>query len=189
MIAIPLTKGHTALVDDCDAHLASFRWQAKVSPSSVVHAQRARSFAERAAEPGPRTVYLHREILRPPADMEVDHVNGDGRDCRRGNLRLATKPQNAQNVPMRKTNTSGLRGVSKITRHKNGREVRLRKPWLAQIRADGRYEYLGLYATPEEASHAYEVARSRLHGAFARPDDPVRRRIWASGDRILEVVK
>lgn len=174
MISIPITRGYVATVDDCDAHLAAFRWQAKVNASGLVHAQRARSRDEIAATPGPRIVYMHREIMAPPVGMEIDHVNGDGLDCRRANLRLATKAQNAQNAPLRRINTSGFRGVSRITRRKRGHEVRLARPWLAQIQAHGHYRYLGLYATPEEASAAYETARAELHGAFARQDEVVR---------------
>jgi hypothetical protein len=169
MIEILLTRGMVALVDDLDAGMVAHRWSAKVNPSGLVHAQRTLTAKERALRQGPRNVYLHREVLGPiPSGTEVDHINGNGLDCRRANLRLATKSQNAQNVGRRPQNSSGYRGVSRIRRVKNGREVNLRKPWLAQIQAHGKYEYLGLYASPEDAAEAWNSAALVLHGEFAR---------------------
>ena len=46
---------------------------------------------------GPKTIYMHRIIMLPPSDLVIDHINGDGLDNRRVNLRIVTKAQNALN--------------------------------------------------------------------------------------------
>lgn len=89
----------------------------------------------------------------------LDHMNGNKSDNRIGNLRLATNTQNHQNVGITRSNTSGFKGVRK-----------LRKKWQAQIRANGRWLYLGVYPTPEEAAAAYKEAAAKYHGEFARVD-------------------
>jgi len=88
---------------------------------------------------------------------QVDHINGNGLDNRRENLRVANKMQNQYNSARQHNNRLGLKGV-----HKNGRRYR------AQIRADGVKHNLGYFDTAEEAHAAYCEAAKRLHGEFAR---------------------
>lgn len=148
MIEIPLTQGKVALVDDCDAHLAKLRWFA-VRRSKTWYAVR-------------RGRYLHRVILEPPRGVDVDHVNGDGLDCRRSNMRLASRAENLRNSQRRSDNTSGFKGVVE-----DRRSPPLRKPWKARVHVDGRTVNLGRFATREEAASAYRAAALRLHGEFA----------------------
>lgn len=98
-------------------------------------------------------VLLHRLIMQPPAGMVVDHVNGNGLDNRRSNLRIVTSAQNATNKRRRRDNTSGTQGVKKI---KSGR-------WAAYIN-------LGVYDSPEEAAEARHSWAIRIHGEFADHD-------------------
>jgi hypothetical protein len=86
----------------------------------------------------------------------IDHVNGDGRDNRWCNLRPATHSQNCANGKLRKS-ISGVRGV------------RFRPDfdkWVAQIRIGNRMEYLGSFATKQEAVDAFRVARLKEFGEF-----------------------
>jgi hypothetical protein len=85
-----------------------------------------------------------------PDSLELDHINGDRRDNRYWNLRLATRAQNMWN-------TSG-RGT---TRMPSGR-------YYAKIRAGGNAIYLGTFTTEDEAHEAYKKAALELHGEFAR---------------------
>jgi hypothetical protein len=85
-----------------------------------------------------------------PADLELDHTNGNRRDNRYQNLRLATRKQNMWNIP------SG--GASQMP---CGR-------YYSRIRAGGKPVYLGTFASRQEAQEAYKKAAMELHGAFAK---------------------
>jgi hypothetical protein len=156
VIEIPLTQGKVAIVDECDAHLAAFRWHA-CRDGRTWYAKRAKWADGRS-----RTVILHREILGVPRGVQVDHVNGNGLDCRRANMRPATGAENTRNYRTPSHNTSGYKG---IIRRKNGR-------WQACIRYCGKRTYLGRFGSAEEAARAYDAAALRLHGEFARINFP-----------------
>lgn len=93
---------------------------------------------------------------------QIDHWNGVPDDNRWDNLREATHQQNMWNRGLTTRNTSGFRGVFKLT----GQRV-----WKASIKIDGKTIYLGIYATPEEASAAFEAAAREVHGDFYREPD------------------
>lgn len=91
---------------------------------------------------------------------EVDHANGDGLDCRRSNLRVASHAENVRNARSRK-GTSKFKGVSFS---KGG--------WRAALRVNYKTVHLGRFETEEEAAVAHDEAARRLHGAFARLNFP-----------------
>lgn len=161
---IPLSQGMFALVDDCDA--------AAVRAAGPWHVRKNKR--------RPNTMYAGRNVRRPDGvftsqmlhqfisgQRGIDHVNRDGLDNRRCNLRSATGSQNAANRAMRPNNTSGYRGVVQ-TRH--GR-------WRAQIRVDTKFQYLGTYDTPEQAARAYDSAAVAAWGEFAQPNFPTTKEI------------
>lgn len=92
--------------------------------------------------------------------MHVDHINGDGLDNTRNNLRAVTPAENLRNQRLRKDNTSGFKGVS---RHE-GR-------WRARVRVDGKYTHVGLFDSAEDAARAYDEAARNMHGIFARTNE------------------
>lgn len=154
-IKVKLTKGYHATVDIADADVvAAFTWQAVVTGRRVYA-------ATTVCAPGRKQyrLYMHRLLLSAPAGMEVDHVNGDGLDNRRRNIRLATGAENRRNKGLTAQNRSGLKGAS-WNNHAG--------KWEANIRAGGKRHYLGLFLTAETAHAAYAEAALRLHGAFAR---------------------
>jgi hypothetical protein len=131
---IPLTQGKVAIVDAEDYEsLSAHRWLV----TSLKYA--VRRF-------GGRPVYMHRIILNAPKGIQVDHINGDGLDNRRENLRLATNAQNGRNRKAQKNNTSGFKGVTYSHQEKH---------WRAQIMANGRNIYLGYFTCPVKAHAAY----------------------------------
>jgi hypothetical protein len=157
MIEIPLTQGLVALIDDEDEEQARFKWFAAASGPAIYAARNAR-VAERAAG-APSFIRLHRAIMQASRGQEVDHVNGDTLDCRRANLRLATRTQNMQNRGRQRNGASGFKGVSKWKANPG---------WIAQITILGKRVYLGSFGTPEEAARAYDAAAREAFGVFAR---------------------
>lgn len=93
-----------------------------------------------------------------PADM-IDHANGDWRDNRIANLRIASRSQNAANSRLPMTNTSGLKGVCWIKRARR---------WRAQISHNKVHYNIGDFISREEAYKAYCDAALRIYGEFAR---------------------
>ena len=156
MIEIKLTKGYTAIIDDVDADLAKRRWR------SFPHGQTVYARGSRRKNDVESVTSLHRTILarklgRALAHGEVtDHLNGNGLDCRRDNLRVATVRQNSRN---KRTVGSKLKGAFLI----KGKS----KPWQARIRVDGKLINIGTYATERLAHEAYCEAALLYHGAFA----------------------
>lgn len=100
-----------------------------------------------------KNTYLPRFLLNPPKNMEVDHINGDILDNRRGNLRLATRQQNERN---KKPKLGRFKGISK----RNDK-------WRALIKVDGKHVYLGTHATPDAAALAYNEGAMKYFGEFA----------------------
>ncbi|MGW8565640.1 AP2 domain-containing protein [Isoptericola sp. NPDC055881] len=158
-VEIPLSQGLVALVDaeDYDRVTASTPWAASVSKGHAyaVHQESIRGGQRR------RSILMHTLITGWPY---VDHINGNGLDNRRANLRPATHADNMHNYRRPRHNTSGFKGVS--WRKAKG-------AWVANIKLHGRQRYLGAYATREEAARAYDVAALELHGEFARLNFPL----------------
>ena len=74
---IPLTRGLYAIVDREDYEwLMKFKWHTNCS--------RGKFYAVNS-----RKQKMHRLIMNAPSDKFVDHINGDGRDNRKANLRRA----------------------------------------------------------------------------------------------------
>jgi hypothetical protein len=145
-----------AIVDDADAAwLCQWRWRALWNG--------VRFYAVRTAEDGSRrTIYMHREILKPGAGLDVDHANGDGLDNRRENLRPATPSQNSANFHRQSVfNSHGYRGV----KFRKGR-------YSARCRFERRDYWLGTFDTAVEAARAYDAFIIEKFGPFARPNFP-----------------
>lgn len=152
---IPLTQGKVAVVDDEDLPLlAGYSWVANGRNGAAARIPGGRG----------RQVKMHRLLLGAPSGSIVDHANGDPYDNRRGNLRLATPAQNAQNQRRRSDNTSGYRGVC---------FAKNEGKWVARVWADRKFYALGYFDLAEEAAMAYDRAAVRLHGQFARPNFPI----------------
>lgn len=159
MKEIQLTKGQVTLVDDDDFEwLNQWKWYACVKNYKNAPDQ---YYALRAFGRG--QISMHREILKPPAEMNVDHIDGNGLNNQKLNLRQATVSQNGCNRGKQKDNTTGYKGV-RFTGMK-------KRPFRADIKLHGHRFYLGTYATAIEAARAYNEGALRLHGEFAHLND------------------
>ena len=94
-------------------------------------------------------------------DGEIDHINGDRRDNRILNLRLATPSQNQANKLMRSDNTSGVKGVT---------WDKSRRKWMASIHLNGCRIGLGRFEDIHAAADAYSAAAKEMFGEYARPE-------------------
>jgi hypothetical protein len=157
---IPLTQGKVALIDDGDAHLAAHKWYAARRRSTWYAVRKTTR-----RDPGccGRTLLLHREVLRALPGVEVDHKDGNGLDCRRENLRIATGAENTRNQRRRRDNTSGFKGVVWAKR---------KRYWRAEIHANGKRRSLGCYKRPDDAARAYDAAARGFFGVFAALNFP-----------------
>lgn len=148
---ISLSKGQVAIVDAIDyEELSAFKWHAHCT-HGIWYAMR-KAFVD-----GKRTTLLmHRVLMNVSGKKTVDHINGNGLDNRRANLRLATYTENNQNRGAYRNNKSGYKGVSPS-----------RNRWRARIKHDGKLVDLGTYTTPEDAAIAYNCGAIRFFGEFA----------------------
>lgn len=147
MREIPLTQGLVALVDDDDFEvLNKFKWVAariKQTYYAVRNLPR---------ENGKQTS-MHRVILNTPDGMDTDHINGNGLDNRRENLRVVSHRGNAQNRHSKKS--SQYPGICW-----NKQKMK----WQASIRINGQKHHLGYYRVE---IHAYESYRKACIGIGA----------------------
>jgi len=102
--------------------------------------------------------YFHRLILNPPANMEVDHINANGLDNRRLNLRVCTKSQNNANRKTVQSKTSGFKGVH--LEKQTGK-------WRAEIICNNTRYRLGRFSDKMEAVNAYKKKSVELFGEYA----------------------
>ena len=87
----------------------------------------------------------------------IDHINSVRNDNRWANLRIADRYGQAHNQKIRKSNSTGKKGVYSV-----------RGKFSAAIRANGSGVIrLGEYETLDEAAHAYNRAAIHLHREFA----------------------
>jgi hypothetical protein len=156
---IDIGRGMAALIDDADvALIGERRWHARPAKSKT--GVQIGWYVQRHDAGG--TTYLHRVIMGAGPGQLVDHIDGDGLNNTRANLRICTRAQNNANRVCAK-GSSGYRGVHPEPR--NGR-------WYARIEVNGRPRSLGCFATPEEAARAYDAGALAAHGEFARLNFP-----------------
>lgn len=155
--AIPLSGGLVAVVDVADSArvLAAGRWHVR-RHGKTAYAQRHISLPD-----GRRTTQQMHNFIT--GVIGVDHVNGNGLDNRRLNLRITTQAQNCANTRRRSNNKSGFKGVSWRASS---------DAWVAQIKQDGKSHHLGLFGDREEAARAYDRAAIELFGQYARLNFP-----------------
>ncbi len=159
---IPISRGLVTLVDDIDfPRLNNYRWYAwKPKECSSFYVVRNHLVTD---EPTASTK-MHREILNAPKGLRVDHIDGNGLNNTRANLRLATHQQNMCNRPANANNKSGFKGVSWFNRDSK---------WVARLETNGKVIFLGYFDDLEEAARVYDAAARKHFGEYARCNFPL----------------
>jgi hypothetical protein len=106
-----------------------------------------------------KTVYMHRMVMGAQDGEYVDHIDGNGLNNSRSNLRFATLSQNNMNQRMRPDNTSGHKGISWCPD---------REKYQVYVNIDRKRKSLGRYRTLEEAIYVRDQAVKEHYGEFAR---------------------
>lgn len=160
MKKIPLTKGQFAIVDDEDFEfLMQWKWQSRHQRNKVYAGRTKHTGQKNGAKWVRDSIIMHRLIIRAPEGMEVDHIDGNGLNNQKSNLRLATRSENSRNTASHKDAASKYKGVSLF-----GRD----QIWVANIYANGKQNYLGRFKTEEEAAEIYNREAVKYFGRFAK---------------------
>ncbi len=157
MKLIPLRRGQFAMVDDEDYDdlIMCGKWHAhKVRPSASFYARRT----ERT-DGVCKIIAMHRFIMKAKHGELIDHIDMNGLNNQKSNLRKCTYSQNCCNVKPR--------GFSKFLGVTYDRGSRGRKVWAAFININKKGKRIGRFYTEIDAAKAYDEAAKIIHGEFA----------------------
>lgn len=155
---IELRDGCIATIDDADfVFVSGVKWRC-MHTGTCRYAMHGR-------------LLMHRVILGLTDSRETDHIDGDGLNNCRSNLRICTRGQNQRNRGKLAHSKWPFKGISK--RRAGG-------SWLAKINVAGKRIRLGMFPTAEMAARAYDEAATKFHGEFARLNFPVAPEIISS---------
>ena len=111
-----------------------------------------------------KSILLHREIMNTPKGLLTDHLNGNGLDNRRANLRVCTNRENQINRRGNINRTNKYIGIEKDKKAQN-------KPWRPNVlvsdpskKRGQRRLSKGYYATEEEAAYQRDLCMVKYHG-------------------------
>jgi hypothetical protein len=153
-----LTKGYHALVDEDDYYWVSqFNWQAIELDGQVYARRNKKKGILKSNEP--YEVYLHRVVMKcTDKSKVVDHIDHDGLNCQKSNLRICKKDENNRYTSSHKDSVSKHLGVS---------YDKSRDKWVAQLKHNGVRVLSKRYNTETEAAEAYNKASSEHNKEFA----------------------
>lgn len=108
---------------------------------------------------------MHRVILglKPGDKRQCDHIDGDGLNNQRSNLRVCTIQQNSQSRKKQKGTTSKYKGVSFDRQHRK---------WQVSIRVNHKHIHLGRFRSESAAARCYNKAALKYFGEFALTNHP-----------------
>lgn len=134
---------------DVDRVIAFCRWHATPEPNTTYVTGRNRKARRNSG------ISLHRFLMEAGEGVFVDHINRNGLDNRRENLRLVTPGESVQNRGIAgRTSKSGVRNVVWSTQAKK---------WAVRIKVGGKLHHFGFFTSVEEAAPVALAARRQLH--------------------------
>jgi hypothetical protein len=152
MKLIKLTLGKFVMVDDADYdYLLQFKWYAKTFKTAHTYYAATNVKTDKNKQ---KTLLLHRIVMNTPKGTQVDHIDHNGLNCQKHNLRNCTLRQNSMNQKCH--SKSGYKGV-----YMNNKGI------LGQINVNGRKIHLGLFTSYIAAARAYDEAAKKYFGEFA----------------------
>lgn len=185
MKEIELSQGYKAMIDDEDYDLVTkyydkeqMKWYVRITfgakhikyaEKSVLTKRQKEFFSNILGyEINFSHLLMHRLIMKCGPDDVVDHIDGNGLNNQKSNLRLCTKQQNAQNRKKKNTNISGYKGVRRTPGIKQGSRC-----WTANIHDPIKKKniIIGSYYTKEDAAIAYNEMAIKLFGEYALLND------------------
>ena len=160
---VPLTQGKEARLDFEDVLVLGGKGWILMRGRRTFYAARRRADGETG---NAKTVRLHRVIMKARPGEEVDHIDGDGLNCHRSNLRIATNPQNGWNRT--RVLTSKRDQTLPVGVYWN----KASKKFSASLCKLGKHIHLGLFKTQLEAAEARRKGAEIHFGAFAPRSSP-----------------
>ncbi|HYE77557.1 MAG TPA: HNH endonuclease [bacterium] len=160
MKEIPLNKGMMAWVDDEDFEkLSSYRWRVVKGKTGMY------AYTTVGIAPYVRKGYsMHSMLIEVPPGMVTDHIDGNGLNNQKSNLRVCTHAQNMMNQRKARTSkTSPYKGVS---------WCKDQEKWRVQLITGGKVYRFGRYTDPVEAARVYDREARRMFGEYARLNFP-----------------
>jgi hypothetical protein len=159
-------NGYEYMIDEEDAEkISKYHWFGYQSYKKLANGEvkRERKYIAARLYKDRKTplkhIALHRVIMDAPEGLQIDHVDGNGLNNKKSNLRICNQSQNLANGKRYRNNKSGYRGV---TWHKKT------KKWQAEITINHKRVALGYFHSPVEAGIAYNEAAKKSFGEFAR---------------------
>lgn len=145
---------YVAIVDDEDFdYLNQFRWTVEVHKKTCYARRLIRS------EYSVKYIAMHTLLLNPNYGEMVDHINHNGLDNRRCNLRICTRGQNGMN----KQSHGKIKYLGVSVHNNNGNFNKFR----SDICLNRKKYYLGTFNCEIEAAKAYDNKARELFGEFA----------------------
>lgn len=153
MKIIKLQNNKECVVDAADyEELSKYRWFARMSDGGKWYVARNWKYGE-------NHIFMHRQILNTPQGLYTDHINGNGLDNRRANLRVVTT---AQNMANKSKQSNGL-----YSRYKGVTWNKQRRKWQVQVKA----KTVGRFDSEIEAALKYNEVAKEVFGEYAKLND------------------
>lgn len=111
-----------------------------------------------------KAIAMHAFIMNAKKGDIIDHVDGDGLNNTRANLRFCNQSGNSANRLMSSNNTSGYKGVAFHKRRKSNQ-------WEARTKLNKKQIHIGYFSNPEDAARAYDAKAIELFGEFAKTNE------------------